>query len=436
MFPTYDEYKSHTYRHFNTKTCPLCHVLLIQICGDEWFCLHTPSNCQHSHKLTTASNSDSDAPPMMVIKQELHPETDSHLNTDIETGAKNGLHTVFLHHSNTDYQSIIQTTQFDVDEKHADSWQSQDTGWNDSDEVVDDYDKKYIKPKMDNRREDKSSHDSVKPQFPCFKCGRTYSSRSNLLRHFKRHEEDNYVDAPDGQVFGGVDEEKVMRRTKNCAKNELTQPNYLVEVLLDEQAALEKSQASEFTLKRRTKVPSHAHRPKTFTCDFCQKTLASYYSIKEHMQSKHSAKRKAKLAVKHMCSVCGKQFTDRSNMRVHERTHSAGNKTTCDVCGKKLTDKKGLVKHMKVVHEKERRHHCNIDGCEWTFGHSGALKRHQARRHGLVTQPNACPICGKEFPNSTYHLNRHLKAHANNTAKVHIPDESKRKPAETSEVLN
>lgn len=97
---------------------------------------------------------------------------------------------------------------------------------------------------------------------------------------------------------------------------------------------------------------------------------------------------------------------------------------------------------MKVVHQKERRHHCNIDGCEWTFGHSGALKVHQARKHGLVTKPNACPICSKEFPNSTYHLNRHLKAHANNTAKVHIPKEPKvepkvepKKPAEASEVL-
>lgn len=40
-----------------------------------------------------------------------------------------------------------------------------------------------------------------------------------------------------------------------------------------------------------------------------------------------------------------------------------------------------------------------------------------------VNKRNACPICSKEFPDSTYHLKRHLKAHANNTAKEYFPEQ-------------
>lgn len=216
----------------------MCHVLLIQICGDEWFCLHTTSHCQHS---------DNDALPM-VIKQEMQPEIDSNLSTEIETDEKYGFQTVFLHHSNTDYREP---------------------------------------------REER--------------------------------------------LFSDMHGEELMQR------------NYLVEVLFDGKAAFAKEKANKLRVQRRKKAPSHAHRPKTFTCEICEKTLSSYYCIKGHMESKHSPKRKAKLstcnktAKGHMCSVCGKRFTDRSNMRAHERTHSLI-KSTCEVCGKKLSDKKGLGK--------------------------------------------------------------------------------------------
>lgn len=396
MFRNYDEYRSHTYRHFNTKTCPECYVLLIQICDDEWFSLHTTSNCQHSHQFTTVhSDPDSSGTLPLVIKQELDPDINSYLKTDIEMNVTNGFHSVFIPHTNTDYQSI-RNIQLNGDEEHS------------KNEMVEDVDKSLMKQKKGNRAKQKS-------------------------------------------VYISADEQLVEQQEKKgtySVKDESTEQIDSTMVMYDEKVVSEKSHP-----KKRRGTALHSHRPKTFTCSICQKTLSSFYCLEDHMKSKHSGKTKRKhgkstcdkSAVRHMCSVCGKQFPDRSNMRAHERTHFGIKTAACSLCGKQFSNNSGFRKlicspltiisvisidlitgkHMKVVHEKVRSHSCDIDGCEWTFGHSGALKRHKARRHGLVTNPNKCPICSKEFPNSTYHLNRHLKAHANNTAKEYIPSESK-----------
>lgn len=204
----------------------------------------------------------------------------------------------------------------------------------------------------------------------------------------------------------------------------------------------------------------HPHRPvQNLECDICKKILSSYYSMKDHMKSKHSQKSKIqhpcemckkkfkskkrlerhqtlcqpnndqkevnekpqKPVKNHMCSVCGRLFPEKSIMIMHEETH-AGKKTPCHLCGKQFLHKNSLRKHIKVVHSQVKRFVCNIDGCQWKFGYQQTLTRHQARRHGMVKNRNACPICSKEFPDSTYHLKRHLKAHANNTAKEYIPE--------------
>lgn len=263
-------------------------------------------------------------------------------------------------------------------------------------------------------QEHMTSNHSGKECFKCNICNRTYPNRYYLQKHLKRHKE---------------------------KRNEKGEEN------LDEDL-----------IERSKYFKAHPHRPTSnFCCDICNKTLSTYYSIKEHMISKHSIQTKQKRScskcdktfvskkrlekhfllkhpsvsddsqvktkaeMKHMCSICGRLFPDRSKMLMHEKTHF-GFVTSCEICGKKLKNKNYLRKHIRSVHAQERPFSCNIDGCEWKFAYSQCLKRHQARRHGMVTNRNACPICSKEFPDSTYHLKRHLKAHANNTAKEYIPE--------------
>ncbi|XP_055326687.1 zinc finger protein 107-like [Sitodiplosis mosellana] len=222
---------------------------------------------------------------------------------------------------------------------------------------------------------------------------------------------------------------------------------------------------SDEDLVQREYLRAHPHRPASnFTCEICQKVLSTYYSIKLHMRSRHTRKVRVKhpcpkcnkefvskirlekhriskhpnvpdapldapaeaskskgVESKQMCSICGRLFPDKSKMIAHEKTH-LGIMTSCNICGKKFMHKTYLRKHIMGVHTNERPFACGIDGCEWRFSYQPCLKRHQARRHGLVNNPNQCPICGKCFPDSTYHLKRHLKAHANNTAKEYFPE--------------
>lgn len=245
-----------------------------------------------------------------------------------------------------------------------------------------------------------------------------------------------------------------------------------------EQAQEDLKHLDDDLFERKQYFKVHPHRPTSnLVCDICKKTLANYYSLRDHMFSKHLSKKKRskltcskcksiflskhrlemhciamhsnnpilideskskveekKTEEKQMCSTCGRLFPDRTKLKEHEETH-LGIMTACEICGKQFIHKNYLRKHVRNVHTKtnknERRFKCKIDGCEWTFAYQQCLIRHRARRHGIVKNRNACPICGKEFPESTYHLNRHLKAHANNTAKEYIPEQ---KPASEAAV--
>lgn len=328
-----------------------------------------------------------------------------------------------------------------------------------------------------------TNHSSV-ASFMCSICNKLYSNRSHLDKHIKKHlQKQNEMDNEENK-----DEEEV--------EEVIEVENIGIKVENDEQERNEKEVATELDKKRHAKkrkrsaqrrenqcvdletdldeeliqrnmyMRAHPHRPKSnFTCDICQKVLSSYYSIKEHMSSKHTKKTKVKhpcptckklfvskkrlrkhksakhppvpdvidvtdvpaevpktkAETKQMCSICGRLFPDKSKMIAHEKTHF-GIMASCHICGKKFQYKNYLRKHIRYVHGNERPFACEIDGCEWRFKYQPCLKRHQARRHGLVNNRNECPICGKEFPDSTYHLKRHLKAHANNTAKEYIPE--------------
>lgn len=268
--------------------------------------------------------------------------------------------------------------------------------------------------RYDSLKEHMTSKHLSKESFKCTKCHRMYPNRYYLQKHMKRHQRD--------------------------------QPQEEVDHLDDN------------LIERNQYFRVHPHRPTSkFVCDICHKTLSTYYSIGEHMLSKHinkegkkrlscpickktflSRKRlgkhhctkhsynasdasTSKVESKQMCSTCGRLFADRSRLKEHEETH-LGIMSTCKICGKQFLHKNYLRKHVRSVHSQERPFVCNVDGCEWAFSYQQCLKRHQARRHGMITNRNACPICSKEFPDSTYHLKRHLKAHANNTAKEYIPE--------------
>lgn len=287
-----------------------------------------------------------------------------------------------------------------------------------------------------------------KIEFGCESCGMVYNSNEQLTEHMTSNHSEN----PNFKC--------------NICNSELSNHYYLQKHMTQHQtqpAAADKN-IDDDLIVREGYFRVHPHRPSTnFTCDICHKMFSTYYLINDHMKSEHSNKvykkytctkcgkrfemkkrlerhkilkhreadvNKSKAESKQMCSICGRLFSDKSKMIAHEKTH-LGIRPSCDICGKQFLHKTYLGQHIRSVHANVRPFACNIDGCEWSFAYPQSLKRHQARKHGMVTNRNACPICSKEFPDSTYHLKRHLKAHANNTAKEYIP-ETRENASETS----
>ena len=132
-------------------------------------------------------------------------------------------------------------------------------------------------------------------------------------------------------------------------------------------------------------------KKKETECQICGKVVAH---ISDHMRT-HNGETPYK------CDLCGKAFTQKSNLTAHLRMHT-GSKSECQVCGKVVGN---LVSHMKI-HSESTPFNCEL--CGKGFKHSSALTRHIQTHTGLA--PFKCEVCGKGF-NDSGDLTKHIRTH-------------------------
>lgn len=148
---------------------------------------------------------------------------------------------------------------------------------------------------------------------------------------------------------------------------------------------------------------------KLYTCPHCKDFRATSYSrFFRHRIKAHKDADK-------QCPHCDQKFAMMGELNRHIKfVHEGLQQETaaCPQCGKSVT-KKNMAAHVRMVHDKIRKHSCEL--CGRTFLTKFTLKQHieTHKPSGQRDTKFLCAFCGKGFMNKTHytdHLNTHTGA--------------------------
>ncbi|KAM4029790.1 gastrula zinc finger protein XlCGF66.1-like [Anomaloglossus baeobatrachus] len=139
-------------------------------------------------------------------------------------------------------------------------------------------------------------------------------------------------------------------------------------------------------------------RDKPFSCSNCGKCFIRKSNLVMHQRSHTGAK-------PFSCLECGKSFTRKSNLVDHGKRHIGEKPFSCSECGKCFIRKSDLVVHQRS-HTGEKPFSCSE--CGKCFNFKSDLTRHQRSHTG--EKPFSCSECGKCY-NFKSDLTRHQRSH-------------------------
>ncbi|XP_049419094.1 histone-lysine N-methyltransferase PRDM9-like [Epinephelus fuscoguttatus] len=173
--------------------------------------------------------------------------------------------------------------------------------------------------------------------FPCSYCQFSFTMKSYLIKHIKRHHPVEYLS------------------------------HYDSDSLVDQLEEEEEEGAKEYV------------------CPHCGKTCANAKSLKAHACFQQ-------VKVLYLCTDCGKGFTNHYGLKQHQRIHTGEKPYSCPHCSKSFSYTGQLNVHLRT-HTGEKPYLCTH--CGESFRQSGDLKRHERKHTGV--RPYSCPECCKSF---------------------------------------
>ncbi|XP_037721943.1 gastrula zinc finger protein XlCGF57.1-like [Drosophila subpulchrella] len=233
---------------------------------------------------------------------------------------------------------------------------------------IEEYDWQGLK-ECDDDYESANDNDENTSLHKCSCCLKTFTSKSALRYHFKKHSR--------GRPF----------KCTQCSKK-FTHNCYL---------------------KRH--LQTHTGTGESpFKCSLCPKTFPFNSVLQSHFR-KHSGERPFN------CTHCSKCFQTLGHLQAHVvshtgerkfscmRTHTGERPYECSLCSKTFIQKTALNNHLRT-HTGEKPFKCSH--CSRTFARNSSLELHLRTHTG--EQPYKCTQCSKNFAQLS-HLNVHLRTH-------------------------
>eukprot|EP01083_Nonionella_stella_P271326 919381_1 len=151
-----------------------------------------------------------------------------------------------------------------------------------------------------------------------------------------------------------------------------------------------------------------------FRCPYCDGEFRWRASLKKHKEREHGDPNAVKQ--RYPCSECSKDFSTRTVLKTHMRSHSGELPYSCDFCPRQFRWQTSLQVHTQM-HTEEKPYECGI--CSKWFATRSSLGTHM-RKHSGET-PFECDVCSKRFMWQTS-LRVHVKAHHSGKKPVEVPE--------------
>ncbi|XP_047118491.1 zinc finger protein 628-like [Schistocerca piceifrons] len=140
---------------------------------------------------------------------------------------------------------------------------------------------------------------------------------------------------------------------------------------------------------------------KPHLCTQCGKRFSQRRNYRYHL-SLHSGSREFEAS----CPECGKVFSDRGYLSSHMKIHRDQREYACTECGRRFNQRVAYNMHMRT-HSGERPHRCNV--CDKAFSRKVLLSQHMRTHTG--EKPFVCQVCGKRFSDRS-NMALHARSHS------------------------